>query len=896
MPLAAGTRFGPYEIVALVGAGGMGEVYKARDTRLDRIVAIKILPQLSADDPQRRARFEREARAISRLTHPHICTLYDVGNQDGQAFLVFEYLSGETLASRLQRGALPLDETLTIAIEISDALDTAHRAGITHRDLKPGNVMLTRAGVKLLDFGLAKSQTPDLAGASLSTLSLKSPHLTLPGSIIGTFQYMAPEQLEGREADARTDLFAFGAVVYEMLAGRAAFEATSEASLIAAILERDPPPITTIQPLTPPAVDRVVKKCLVKDPDRRWQSARDLGDELRWIVEAHSQTGVAASGATRSGLRGRVAGIVAAFLAGAAVTGALVWSVRRSTPATAPSITTAVIPLPPPQTVPIYAVPLAISPDGARVVYRADNGSTDDLSGPLYVRALDQGTAAPIPGTEGAWNPFFSPNGEWVGFAVGTTLKKVPLSGGRPMTICETGGSFTGSLGAIWGPDDTIVFNAGSSSGLSRVSAAGGVPHAVTMPDRHRREKTHRWPEILPGGKAVIFMVASADIASYDDARIEVLVLETGERRVLIEGGMYPRYASTGHLVYARAGALYGVPFDVDRLEVSGTPTRILAGVSTTAWGGGDADFAFSLNGSLVYVPADANQWTRTLTWVDRQSKAQPITERRYPFDGILLSLDGRHLAATFTGANDEVWVGDLERDTFVRLAFGWNNSNSVWSPDGTRVAFSSDRAGVYNLFAQLADGSAPPERLTTSANVQIPSSWSPDGKVLAFTNFDPETGSDIWMLPLDGDRTARPFLHERFDETNARFSPDGRWLAYSSTETGRREIYVRPYPGPGGKWQISNDGGTSPRWVRSGRELFYVSGEKLMSVAVNLNGTFRTTRPRLVLQPFRVLDYDVAGDGQRFATVQGEPMPRATEINLVLNWFSALTRLVPRK
>ena len=705
MALAPGTRLGPYEILAPLGAGGMGEVYCAKDTRLNRTVAIKVLPAHSVDNPEQRLRLEREARAIATLTHPHICTLYDVGHQDGIDYLVMEYLDGETLATRLAKGPLPLEHVLSYAIEIADALEKAHRAGIVHRDLKPGNVMLTKAGTKLLDFGLAKTMRTrapgfgdgSMQGPVVTDLPTSPASLTAKGMILGTLQYMAPEQLEGKDTDARTDTFALGSLIYEMTTGKKAFTGASQASLIAAILDSTPPAISTLHPMTPPALDHVVKICLAKDPDERWQSAGDVRRELTWILEVGSQAGLGVPSGTRRTTRDRVAGMAVGLLVGAAALGALVWSLPRSNPSTPRPIIHAVILLPPPQSIRVVGVSvIAISPAGTHVLY-ATPGSGDER---LHVRALDQPTATPIPGTEGATTPFFSPDGQWVGFEVANTLKKVSLSGGQPTTICKLiAGS--GSHGASWGADDTIVFNTGP--GLSRVSAVGGTPQILTIPDRARREKTHRYPEVLPGGKAVIFMAANADITSFDDARIEVLSLETGARRVLIEGAMYARYAPTGHLVYARAGALFAVPFDLARLEVTGTAVHLLDGVATAPEGGA-AQFVFSQGGSLVYVPGGSTQVDHTLLWVDRQGKAQPISGRRHPFWDLALSPDGRRLAVAVSRANDEIWMYDLERDAFSRLAFGWNNEGPVvWTPDGARIAFGSDRTGVLNLY--LATG-----------------------------------------------------------------------------------------------------------------------------------------------------------------------------------------------
>ncbi len=838
------------------------------------------------------------------MSHPHICTLHDIGHQDGIDYLVMEYLEGETLAARLTKGPLPLDQVLRYATEMADALDKAHRAGIAHRDLKPGNVMLTKAGAKLLDFGLAKPlgipglkpwATPVAmpggvadagheAGPGVSTLPTKAASLTAKGVILGTLQYMAPEQLEGKAVDARTDLFALGMVIYEMATGQKAFTGDSQASLIAAILSATPPPISTLQPLTPPALDHGVQTCLAKDPDERWQSASDLKRELKWIAAQGSSAGLVAPIVVRRQRRARSAVIAGALLIGGIAIGVLTWNIARSTAPTLRPITRSVIPLPPPQAIDVLS-PIAISPDGTLVVYNSEDR--------LYVRALDQLTATAIPGTEGAGVSFLSPDGKWLAFAaVDGTLKKVALTGGRPITICRA----YLVAGASWGSGDTIVFNTAPGWGLSRVSAAGGQPQVLTRPNRDRREKTHRFPEVLPGGKAAIFTSATVDVASYDDARIEVLSLETGERRVLIEGGMHARYASSGHLVYARAGALSAVPFDLQRLEVTGTPVRILDGIATSPYDGA-AGFAVSQAGSLVYVPGGVLKLHSTLQWVDRQGRAQLITDRRDDYHPQpRLSPDGLRLAVVLIRASNEIWILDFARDAFSRLAVGGDNNIPVWTPDGTRLIYNSNRTGVHNLYWQSADGSGSAEQLTTNANEQGPSSWSPDGKILTFNQHDPATGWDIWMLPIDGDRTPRPFLHERFDESLGKFSPDGRWLAYVSNETGRDEVYVRPYPGPGGKWQISNDGGSNPAWVRNGRELFYSSGDKLMSVGVTTGATFNVTKPRLLASQWHYESYDVSPDGQRFVVVSKGPGSQASQINLVLNWTEELKRKVPTK
>ncbi len=544
-----------YEIVAPVASGGMGEIYRARDSRLDRTVAIKTLPTDLAFNPERLERFEREARAVAGLSHPNICTLFDVGHQNGIDFLVMEYLEGETLAERLaSRGALPVDQVLRYAIEITEALDRAHRSGIVHRDLKPANIMLTATGAKLLDFGVAKSR-PETAPIDMPTEATRQP-LTAEGSLIGTLQYMAPEQLEGREADSRTDLFALGAIIYEMATGRRAFTGRTQASVIAAILSTEPPPMSSIQPLAPPQLERLVRVCLAKDPYDRWQSARDLLRELKWIggdiSEPRRQVGILTSARF---IRG---GAILAVLAAAGLGGAAAWRALRTKPIPA-RVTQTVLTLQPAQSLVTLDTPAAvISPDGSRIVFV---GEASDTTQRLYLRDLSRPTADPIPETDGAYNPFFSPDGQWLAFFADGKLKKVSLSGGAARVVCDAP---TADRGAAWTPAGTIVFPPSYYTGLSRVAADGGTPQTLTTPDRSRDEKSHRLPEALPDGRAVLMTIGSADISSFDDAHVDLLEMESGSRRTIIEGGASARYAPTGHLVYARAGSLLAVPFDLN--------------------------------------------------------------------------------------------------------------------------------------------------------------------------------------------------------------------------------------------------------------------------------------------------------------------------------------------
>jgi serine/threonine protein kinase len=892
-----GRQFGSYQVLSLLGAGGMGEVYKARDTRLDRIVAIKVLPAHLADRADSRERFEREAKTIASLNHPHICTLHDIGHQDEIDFLVMEYLEGETLAQRLLKGPLPLEHVLQYAIEIADSLDKAHHKGITHRDLKPGNIMLTKTGTKLLDFGLAKlKQEAVPANVSLSELPTAKDPLTAQGTLLGTLQYMAPEQVEGKEVDARTDIFAFGAVVYEMATGKGAFEGKTQASVIGAIMSIDPPLMSSLRPMTPPALDRVVKKCLAKEPDDRWHAAKDLCDELKWIAESGSQTSAATLPAAPAWKNSRKILVwAAASLLACAIIGIAVWILKPAPPR---PVTRFTLSLPPDQRLAGLDAPaIALSPDGTRLAYVATQSGAQQI----YLRAMDSSEAQLIPGTEGARAPFFSPDGQWVGFFAESKLKKISLSGGAPVTLSDAFGNSL-SVSANWGADDNIVFQSGSAAGLRQVSAAGGTPKLLTTPDSKKGETTHRFPEFLPGGKAVLFAAGQSAAVNFNNARIVVRSQQTGQTRDLV-GGTYPSYAPTGHLVYAQAGTLMAVPFDPQRLAVTGASVPVLESVLQSP-SSGVAQYSFSNTGSVAYVPGGLQGVQRKLVWVDRKGTEQPLPAPSRPYRTPRLSPDGRRVVVAISdqlGGN--IWLYDLTRDTLTRLTFeGTTNSTPIWTPDGQRITFGSSRAGssASNAFWRSADGSGSAEALTTfGENAHNMGSWSPDGQVLSFEEINPVTRRDVWVYTLS-DRKAHPFLNTQFNETAPEFSPDGRWLAYASDESGRYEIYVQPYPGRGGKWQISTEGGTEPRWARNG-EIFYRSGMKMMAVDTRLKPTFSADKPKMLFEGQYVPslatmhNYDVSPDGQRFLMVKdSEQATLTTQINVVLNWFEELKQKVP--
>ena len=914
MPILPGRRLGPYEILSAIGAGGMGEVYRARDTRLDRIVAIKVLPTHLADRSELRERFEREAKTIASLNHPHICVLHDIGHQDGIDFLVMEFLEGQTLAQRLAKGPLPLEQVLQYAIEISDALDKAHRKGVTHRDLKPGNIMLTKSGTKLLDFGLAKlKQEAPPANVSLSDLPTANDPLTVQGTIVGTLQYMAPEQVEGKEVDARTDIFAFGAVVYEMATGKRAFEGKTQASLIAKILEIDPPPISSLQPMTPPALDRVVKRCLAKEPDERCQSAKDLTDELKWIAEGGSQATFAptapAKGIRALGRRGLVVS-AGALLLGAAIASVAMWN-RKSSPFPQ-AVTRMVINLPPGQQLADLAngPALALSPDGTHLVYVAREGGTQQI----YLRAMDSLESKPIPGTEGGANPFFSPDGQWLGFIEGEKVKKVLLSGGGAQSFrCDCGSPF----GASWSRQGIIAFTPYQNTVVRQMSDGGGTPQSLTRFEKG--ESGHRWPEFLPDGRAVLF-AAGSSLVTFSDAQVAVESVGTGERRNLIQAGTNPRYATSGHLVYAQGGNLMAVPFDPKRLTATGTAVPVVEGVLQSP-SSGAVQYSFSATGSLVYVSGGIQSAQSKLVWISRTGAEQPLAAPVHTYVTPRLSPDGRQVAVTIMESESQIWLYDLSRETLTRLTLEGNvNVGPVWSPDGKRIAFNSNKEGLANAFWLLADGGGGLERLNTSEYVQSPQSWSPDGQQLAFIEIKPNTPTEVWVLRM-GDpslrsgqapsagsaqvRKAQLFLQQtQFTEEAPQFSPDGRWLAYISDESGRREVYVQPYPGPGGKWQISTEGGREPVWNRNGRELFYRIGNKMMAVDISTQPSFAAGKPRMLFEGQFALargtspNYDVSLDGQRFLMVKpaGQEQSAPSQINVVLNWFEELKRRVPTK
>jgi len=899
MSLPSGTRLGPYEIVAPLGAGGMGEVYRARDTRLDRTVAVKVLPEHLADTPDARERFDREARAISSLNHPHICVLHDVGHQGSTDYLVMEYLEGETLGKRIERGPLPAAELLRIAIEIADALEKAHRQGILHRDLKPGNIMLTKSGAKLMDFGLAKATTPPAVDLSSSpTVSQPAPAdarrepLTARGTIVGTFQYMAPEQIEGKETDARSDIFSFGAVLYEMATGKKAFEGKSQASLIAAILEREPPPISTLQPMSPPALDRVVKTCLAKDPDERFQTAHDLKLQLQWIGEGGSQAGVPAPVAAHRKTRERAAWVAAAvflILAGAAA--AAYWQLARQ-----PERAVRAFILPPEKSTfrtsgPGFG-PVVVSPDGKLLVFSA--ASSDGVR--LWVRPLDSLNPQPLAGTENATYPFWSGDSRNIGFFQDGKLKRIAVSGGPPQSLCDA----PAGRGGTWSRDGVILFTPSTASPIFRVSQAGGSAEPVTKLNVARQENSTRWPFFLPDGRHFIFYGRSNDPAQTGTF---LGSLDGGDPKFLLKGsGTAALYAPPGFLLFVRDGTLLAQGLDAAKGQLSGeallVAERVEMNESTQR-----ASFGVSENGVIAFHTGGRRGDNSILTWYDRTGKLLETVASPGVFIRPSLSPDGLKVATAVVGDQSgvgDIWVLDLRRGVKSRLTFGPGpTADPVWSPDGSRIAYSAVRQGFAHVYVRSADGSGNEETLLEAAAAagDYPRSWSADGRFLAIERL-PQGKSqyEIWILPMFGERKAFPFLQDAFNEDQPAFSPNGKWLAYRSNESGKEEIFVARFPEKSGKWQVSSGGGSVPQWRADGKELFYVGNDgKLMTVAVeekNGSPAFSTGQPLFTLPlafAIGVPSYDMSRDGRRILIPKLMENANPEPITLIVNWTAAL-------
>jgi len=890
--LASGTHLGTYEIVAPLGAGGMGEVYRARDRRLKREVALKILPESFAADPDRLARFQREAEVLAALNHPNIAAIYGLEESSGIRALVMELVEGPTLADRIAQGPMPVDEALVIARQIAEALETAHEQGIIHRDLKPANIKLRPDGaVKVLDFGLAKAlESPmGLANASQSpTLGVGATR----GVILGTAAYMAPEQARGKAVDERADIWAFGCVLYEMLTGRQAFPGDSISDSIASILTKEPD-WGTLPALTTPRLRRILRRCLDKNPRDRLHDMSDVRLEVADALqpEGNGEWRHERPAPTR---HWRLAtAVLGALLAGAALAIAVTSFLTEERPA---AVTRLSIALSGPQALVVGGLDrdLALSPDGTRLVYIGGNGSQ------LFVRRLDSLVAAPLGEVSAPRGLFTSPDGAWVGFFDGVgTLKKIAIDGGPAITLCQCG---TAPRGATWGPDGSIIVaNNDPASGLWRISEAGGEPAVLTMPSGQPDDRDHFWPEFLPDGNTVLFTIVPN--GALDSARVAVLDLRTGTQKVLLKGGTHAHYLASGHIVYASATGLRAVGFDRNQLEIVGTPTPVVPEIATTA--DGAADFDVALNGTLVYVSSTGGALARTLTWVDRSGREEPIRAPARAYTYPRISPDGTRLAVGIRDQEQDIWIWDFARETLSRFTFEPSSEwYPLWTPDGRRLIFDSARGGAQNLYWQDANGTGPAERLTESPNQSLPVSISPDGSRVVFRIN--ATTQDMALLHLTGARRTEPLIQTSFQELNGEIAPDGRWIAYESNESGRTDIYVRPFPDvTTGRWQISTEGGSRPLWARSGDELFYVTPTGvLMSVRVEKGSSWVAGSPTRVLDESYYFGgggstgrtYDISPDGRRFLMVKrgGTTEQAGASVIVVQNWFEELKRLVP--
>jgi serine/threonine protein kinase/Tol biopolymer transport system component len=882
-----GTRLGPYEILAAIGAGGMGEVYKARDTRLDRTVAIKILSASLAADPERKERFEREARAVSALNHPNICTLYDIGHQDDGDYLVMELIEGESLESRLTKGPLPLDQVLRLGSEIADALSKTHRQGIVHRDLKPANVMLTKHGSKLLDFGLARVDAP--AASSVSFLPTQQHGLTQAGTVLGTFQYMSPEQLEGRDADARTDIFAFGALLYEAMTGRKAFEGKSQASLISSIMSSMPPPISSLQPMTPPALDRVIRTCLKKDPDERWQTAQDLAAELKWIAEGGSQIGTPAPVVSRRRSRERWAWTAAAILAVVATLTSARLLLQRDAPRLPTRFSIA-----PPKDVRLEWP--RISPDGRAVAFVGVDGRGQRS---IWVRQMDSFDAIHLDGSENVQRPFWSPDSRYLAFFARGQLKKVLASGGPTQLLCEFPGGSDGS----WGKG-VILFDGRATDPIRRVPDSGGVPAVAVKPDAAKQEVGTAWPFFLPDGRHYLFLSNNAK----GPVTIKVASLDSTDVTVLVDSESRVEYSS-GHIFYVAQHTLMARPFLPDKLALGGEPFPVTDRIQIQNLG--LVDFSTSQSGDLAYAN-DAQDLRSRLLWVDRAGKELGAVAEPALYRNPALSPDDTRAAVGVSGSaaearpDDSIWVVNLKRNVSSRLTFGDGiRAFPIWSPDGTRVAYASTgKAGpFYKLQQKLSSGGGDEATIHESTETALlPSDWSPDGKqVLLATLTASGDNLDLATVaaaggagPVDLVKTPGPTR-----EFNGRFSPDGKWFAYQSNESGRYEVFVQAFPKAGGKWQVSTAGGNLPMWRGDGKEIIYQGpDETFFAATINPAGAgFEVGVPVKLFQHrmshgnYERNSWTVTRDGQRFLLVVPleDNVTRSTQV--VLNWAAGLKK-----
>ncbi|MHC4327374.1 MAG: protein kinase domain-containing protein [Planctomycetota bacterium] len=876
-----GSQIGPFRIERELGRGAVGVVYLAHDTKLDRSVAIKGLPAEVLEKPEARSRFSREARLLASLNHPNIATIYDEFEEvEGVCYLILEYVPGQTLAERIAGTRLKLDEALSIALQITEAVAAAHERGVIHRDLKPSNIKITPEGkVMVLDFGLAKAAGGEAADQQSTA--------TEPGRVIGTAAYMSPEQARGKPTDKRSDIWAFGCILYEMLTATIPFKGETFSDTLANVLQTAPN-WEALPERTPTNIQILLLRCLAKDPRRRLRDIGDAGIEISETLADVESGGVVTAplpGVSRtSRLRWLIAAIAGVVFVAAAAS-LVTWSLKLPTP-----MPPSRFPISPPQSQMLNEdrSQIAVSPDGKRLIYVGGIGRNSQL----ILREVDQVEGQELSETTGALQPFFSPDGQSIGFSSGGKLKTLFLDGGRPKTLCDA----SALMGASWGQDGVIYFSPATTTGLWRISADGGDPESVTTPHQEKDEFGHWWPEVLPGGEAVLFTIWKTNL---NDVQVVALLRETGELRTLLIGGSHARYAPTGHLLYAESGTLMAAPFDLKQLKV-GEPRRpVVEGLrqSPTA---GDAPFCFSQDGLLYYVRGGEWLARRQLVWVNRQGEeVEQLSLPPQAYADLRLSPDGRRLAlAKFERGAFNVWVYDLPSGPATQLTFESNNSSPLWIPDGNWLTFTSWRAGPFDIYRVPVDRSGNDEPLVTGPYDQVATSWSPDSKILLFTETSPVTGEDIWFLSVEDSNTPRPLLCESWNERSGVFSPDGNWIAYQSDREGSDEVYVTPFPGPVAK-KISTGGGHQPMWSRDGKELFYRAGDKMKAAIIETEPEFTVTDSEELFAGKHLAgwgrSYDVSGDGQRFLMVkEGEEKRAATQLIVVLNWFEELKRLVP--
>jgi Tol biopolymer transport system component len=854
----------------------MGEVYRALDTRLERTVAIKILPEQLSSDPVRKQRFEREAKTISSLNHPHICVLHDIGSQDGISYLVMECVEGETLAKRLEKGPLPLEQVLKYGMQIADALDKAHRSGVVHRDLKPGNIMLTSSGAKLLDFGLAKPAVPLTSMATLTAAVTQSSPMTEQGAIVGTFQYMSPEQVEGKELDGRSDIFSLGALLYEMLTGKRAFEGKSQFSVASAILEKEPAPISSVRPLTPASLDHAIRRCLAKDLEDRWQAARDVAVELKWIGESGSQGASLAMRSAVPWLPWVLCGVLVTGLAA----GAVWWRGSR------PAEQTMYFPAP-------FSFPvrdMAIAPNGHTVAVVGDRESGGKST--LWLYEVGSRDARSLANTDGASFPFWSPDGQSLGFFAEGKLKRLDIAGGSPQTLCDA----PSGRGGTWNSGGVILFTPSGQIGdvVNRISASGGVPQRITVLDSSRSESSHRWPKFLPDGKHYLFMAFNVSKQTDTDA-IYVGSLDSSEKKFLTKATANPAYAAPGYFVFYRENTLFAQRIDLTKFELTGEASPIL---TDTQYQPRIGHAAFSVSNSRVLLAQTGNGVSLSrLEWFDRNGKEAGMVGKPDVYANIDLAPNGKFVALDKSEmGNQDVWIYDLQSETTKRMTFDPAiDAMPVWSPDGKRVVFASSRKQTFDLYLKTTDGAQEEKAIEAAAGEdKFPSAWSRDGKYILYTR-----GTDLWFLTFP-ELEGQLFLKAPSAMKNGQFSPDGKWVAYASNESGKWEIYVTSFPDAHGKWEVSNGGGDQPRWRGDGKELFYLTADgKIMAAAVKEGANFNAAAPaalfqaseRALVATSEQVEYDVSQDGQRFLINTYVRNGEIQSMTVVLNWDAELKK-----